>query len=84
MRLSPAIKSKNRANAEARIIWPAWLPRVILLRRNCPCCGSSQFKPGEKHPLDGIWALFALRPVRCSFCWRRYYSFPNRRLKWAS
>jgi hypothetical protein len=25
--------------------------------------------------LDGLLAMFAVRPVRCAFCWRRYYWF---------
>jgi len=25
--------------------------------------------------VDGLLAMFALRPVRCMFCWRRYYWF---------
>jgi hypothetical protein len=24
---------------------------------------------------DGLLSMFALRPVRCMFCWRRYYWF---------
>jgi hypothetical protein len=24
-------------------------------------------------PLDELLGMFALRPVRCKFCWRRYY-----------
>jgi hypothetical protein len=57
---------------------PNWLPRVLWLRRVCPCCNSVQFKPGELHTLDGLYAMFALRPVRCMFCWRRYYWFSLR------
>ena len=55
------------------INWPTWLPRVLLIRRACPCCGSTKFKPGEMRSFDVILGLFALRPVRCMFCWRRYY-----------
>jgi hypothetical protein len=53
--------------------WPNWLPRVLLIRRACPCCDSTKFKPGELRSYDGLLGLFALRPVRCMFCWRRYY-----------
>ncbi len=53
--------------------WPTWLPRVLWPRRVCPSCSSVQFKPGELRPHDGLLAMLALRPVRCMFCWRRYY-----------
>ncbi len=59
-------------NVEA-LTWPTWLPRVLGIRRMCPCCKSVQFKPAELRPYDGLLGLFALRPVRCKFCWRRYY-----------
>jgi hypothetical protein len=29
-------------------------------------------------PLDGLLAMFALRPIRCMFCWRRFYWFAFR------
>lgn len=57
----------------AAMTWPLWLPRVLWLRRRCPCCKSVAFKPAELRPYDGILGLFFLRPVRCKFCWRRYY-----------
>jgi hypothetical protein len=57
---------------------PGWLPRLLWPRRICPCCNSVQFKPGELRSIDGFFALFALRPVRCMFCWRRYYWFSIR------
>jgi len=53
----------------------SWLSRVLWFRRSCPCCDSTKFKPGELRSFDGLLALFALRPVRCMFCWRRYYWF---------
>jgi hypothetical protein len=56
----------------ATMTWPDWLPRVLWMRR-CPRCKCDQFKPGELRPYDGILALFFLRPVRCKFCWRRFY-----------
>jgi hypothetical protein len=55
--------------------WPNWLPRVLWTRRVCPRCDSVKFKPGELHSFDGLLGMFALRPVRCMFCWRRYYWF---------
>jgi hypothetical protein len=65
-------------NSAASTIWPNWLPRMLWFRHACPCCDSVQFKPGESHSLDGLLAMFLLRPVRCMFCWRRYYSFSMR------
>jgi len=62
----------------ATMSWPNWLPRVLWFRRACPCCDSVQFKSAELHSLDWLLAMFALRPVRCKFCWRRYYWFALR------
>lgn len=62
----------------ATIIWPNWLPRVLWFRHACPCCNSVQFKPSEMHSLDVLFSMFALRSVRCTFCWRRYYWFSLR------
>jgi hypothetical protein len=72
------VKNRLAARDRAKIIWPNWLPRVLWFRRACPCCESIRFKPGELHSLDGLCAMFALRPVRCMFCWRRYYWFSLR------
>jgi len=55
------------------ITWPDWLPRVLWTRRMCPRCNSVRFKPGELRPFDGFLGLAGLHPVRCMFCWRRYY-----------
>jgi hypothetical protein len=52
--------------------WPDWAPHVLWMRK-CPRCNSVKFKPGELRPIDGLLAMFALRPVRCMFCWRRFY-----------
>jgi hypothetical protein len=62
----------------AKIIWPNWLPRVLWFRRVCPCCESVHFRSSEAHSLDQLCSLFALRPIRCTFCWRRYYWFSFR------
>lgn len=62
----------------AKIIWPNWLPRVLWFRRVCPCCESVHFRPSEVHSLDQLCSLFALRPIRCTFCWRHYYWFSIR------
>lgn len=62
----------------AKIIWPNWLPRVLWFRHVCPCCESVHFKSSEAHSLDQLCSLFALRPIRCIFCWRRYYWFSIR------
>jgi hypothetical protein len=29
-------------------------------------------------PFDGLYAMFFLHPIRCMFCWRRYYWFALR------
>ena len=55
--------------------WPKWVPHFVWLRRECPRCNSLKFKPAELRPIDGLLAMCALRPVRCMFCWRRYYWF---------
>ena len=53
--------------------WPDWLPHLLCIRRECPRCNSIKFKPAELRSFDGLLAFFALRPVRCTYCWRRYY-----------
>ena len=57
--------------------WPSRIPRILWMRRECPLCTSIEFRAAEPHALDGPLALFALRPVRCVNCWRRYYCFAN-------
>ena len=69
---------RSVVNHHAKIIWPNWLPRVLWFRRVCPCCESIHFKSSEAHSMDQLCSLFALRPIRCTFCWRRYYSFSIR------
>lgn len=59
----------------ANKFWPDWLQQVLWMKRECPRCNSIQFKPAELRTWDGLLGMFALRPVRCMFCWRRYYSF---------
>jgi hypothetical protein len=54
---------------------PTWLPHLLLIRHACPRCTSIEFKPAEPHSPDGLLSLFALRPFRCIWCWRRYYWF---------
>ena len=55
--------------------WPKWLPHVLWPRRECPCCNSVKFKQAELRSIDGLLGMFALHPVRCLFCWRRFYWF---------
>jgi len=62
----------------ATLTWPDWLPRVLWMRRVCPRCESVQFKPAELRFYDGLLSMFVLRPIRCMFCWRRYYWFSMR------
>ncbi len=52
--------------------WPEWLPHP-LWNHTCPRCDSMKLKQAERRPFDGFLAIFAMRPVRCMFCWRRYY-----------
>jgi hypothetical protein len=58
--------------------WPSWLPHLLLMRRACPRCTSVEFKPAETRSLDVLLSMFAIRPVRCMWCWRRYYWFTFR------
>lgn len=53
--------------------WPAWAPQLPLLRHKCPRCNSVRFKAAELRPFDSLLVMFALHPVRCLFCWRRFY-----------
>lgn len=55
--------------------WPYWLPRVIWGEHKCPRCNSAQFRADTLRTYDRLLGMFALRPVRCLFCWRRYYWF---------
>jgi len=55
--------------------WPSWLPHLLWVQDDCPRCHSPRFKAAELRPIDHILALLALVPVRCLFCWRRYYWF---------
>lgn len=55
--------------------WPNWLPHLIWMKHKCPCCDSVKFKAAELRSFDELLSMFALRPVRCMFCWRRYYWF---------
>ena len=52
---------------------PEWMPQLLGFRRKCPRCNSVKFKQAELRLLDGLLGMFALHPVRCMFCWRRYY-----------
>jgi len=51
------------------------LPQLLWSRKNCPLCGSIEFKQAEARPADRLFVVFALFPVRCVNCWRRYYQF---------
>jgi hypothetical protein len=59
--------------SETTWYWPRWAPYVLWFRHKCPHCNSVEFKPAESRPSDGLLNLLALRPVRCMYCWRRYY-----------
>jgi hypothetical protein len=62
----------------AEVNWPSSLPRLLWKRPDCPLCSSIEFREAEQHPLDGLLGMFALSPVRCVNCWRRYYRFAKR------
>jgi hypothetical protein len=57
----------------AGLNWPSRFPRLLWIRRECPLCSSIEFQAAESNDLDGLLRLFALDPVRCVNCWRRYY-----------
>jgi len=59
----------------AGLSWPGRLPRFLWMRRQCPLCSSVRFQPAESQPLDALFALIGLQPLRCANCWRRYYCF---------
>jgi hypothetical protein len=61
-----------------RPIWPAQLSQLLLFRRSCPLCSSVEFVEAESQLLDGLLAVFGLRPVRCKNCRRRYYWFATK------
>lgn len=50
-----------------------WAQRLPLFRHKCPHCDSVKFKAAELRPFDGLLGLVGLHPVRCMFCWRRFY-----------
>ena len=52
---------------------PSWVPPMPLLRHKCPRCKSVKFKAAELRSFDSLLSLFFLHPVRCMFCWRRFY-----------
>ena len=61
------------SDSDSTRAWPAWVPPMPLFRHKCPRCRSVKFKAAELRPFDGLLGLFALHPVRCLFCWRRFY-----------
>jgi hypothetical protein len=54
--------------------WMTEIPHLLWLRK-CPRCASIKFKPAEQRGYDGLISMFLLHPVRCAFCWRRFYRF---------
>jgi hypothetical protein len=55
--------------------WPSRVPRLLFRCRVCPLCSSIEFSRAELDPLDRVLGWFALKPVRCVNCWRKYYCF---------
>lgn len=67
-------------------VWNGWLSssifaNLIWTKHVCPRCESVQFKAAELRSFDGLLSMIALQPVRCMFCWRRYYWFTFNPLK---
>jgi len=60
------------------VSWPHWLPRVLWMRRICPSCTCTAFKPSPVRSYDTLLGMFFLRPVQCTWCWRRFYCFSFR------
>ena len=58
-----------------RFRWPIGLPRMLSSPKKCPVCTSIEFTEAEFHSLDRVFSVFALHPIRCVNCWRRYYGF---------
>jgi hypothetical protein len=57
--------------------WPSMIPR-LLWGRSCPRCSSIEFQTAQGASMDVPLGVFALTPVRCSNCWRRYYCFARK------
>jgi hypothetical protein len=57
------------------VSWPSRVPRLLFRRRVCPLCTSIEFSRAELGLMDGLLRCFAMKPVRCVNCWRRYYCF---------
>ncbi len=55
--------------------WPSRIPRLLFGSRVCPLCRSIEFRRAEVGAMDGLLRCFALEPIRCVNCWRRYYCF---------
>lgn len=73
-------REQRKENDTRNLNWPYWAPQVIWTKHKCPRCNSTDFKPAEVHSFDGLLSMFVLKPVRCKFCWRRYYWFGRRAL----
>ena len=70
-RLPPSAETRVSTGLDA-------CPGCFSCAGSAPLC-SSRFQPAESESLDGLFGLFALSPVRCVNCWRRYYWFAKRR-----
>jgi hypothetical protein len=70
-----SLARKEGTMSSANWSWLNPLPQLLWRRHECPRCASVHFKPAEQRSFDGLLSMLALRPVRCTFCWRRYYWF---------
>jgi len=53
--------------------WHNGIPQFFVVRERCPLCLATAFNLSAQHPLKQVLRVFAIRPVRCANCWRRYY-----------
>jgi hypothetical protein len=58
--------------------WPSRIPRLLFGSRVCPLCTSTEFRSAELGVMDKLLRRFALTPIRCVNCWRRYYCFATK------
>ena len=59
-------------NVEA-MTWPVGCRECFGYGEGALAANPFNSNPPSCAPYDGLLGLFFLRPVRCKFCWRRYY-----------
>jgi hypothetical protein len=53
--------------------WHNFIPRIFVLRERCPLCHATEFQVAMPSPVTNLLRSIAVRRVRCTNCWRRYY-----------